>query len=356
MVATRITILVVLLIGALQLGARSAKLLFAGDAMQHQGQLDAARQTDGSYDYSECFTALEPLISGADFAVVNLETPVGAKGPYTGYPCFYAPTAFAEALADAGFDLLLTANNHTLDRRAPGLKSTILELDSQLISHIGTYTNADERALVTPKVFTINGIAVAFLNYTYGTNGFTPTEGVVVDYIDPKQIEADVKLARQAGAEIVTVALHWGDEYQLTPNRAQKQLADKLVDLGVDLIIGGHPHVIQPVEIRHSDKYDKDILIVYSLGNFISNMNTRDTRGGAIVRADIERDAQGRARLTSADYILHFTEKPHRGHNYRVVPVTDAEGGAQAEQAREFAAKAREIYNRYNRGVAEHKP
>lgn len=176
--------------------SNDVELLFAGDAMQHQAQIDAARRPDGTYDYSDCFSDISRYVKSADLAIVNLETPVGDSGPYSGYPCFFAPASFVDALADAGFDVFLTANNHTLDRRAKGLRSTIKELNARCIYHLGTYNHEDERAKALPLILTVKGIHIGFLNYTYGTNGITPDGGVIVDYIDRSRIAHDIAQAR----------------------------------------------------------------------------------------------------------------------------------------------------------------
>lgn len=302
-------------------GIPEAEIVFVGDAMQHTAQLDAARCSDGTFDYSGCFTAVEPFIKAADYAVVNLETPVG-PGPWTGYPCFNAPTQYADALADAGFSLMLTANNHTLDRRDKGLRATLDHLDSRRIAHTGTYRNAAERDSLVPLIRDINGFKIAFLNYTYGTNGISATQGAVVDYIDRRLITSDIARARLRGAEIVTVCVHWGDEYKLLPNSAQRSLSDFLVDSGADLIIGSHPHVIQPFEMRTRPDGTR-ALVVYSLGNFISNMKTRDTRGGAAVSVTLDRDSNGNARVAHASYRLVFTLAPDATHtNFRLTDET----------------------------------
>lgn len=306
-------------------GYDEAELLFAGDAMQHQAQLDAARCRDGSYDYTDCFLSVEPMIKTADYAVVNLETPIGASN-FTGYPCFNAPAAYARALRDAGFNMFLTANNHTLDRRDRGLHATIDSLEAIGVDHVGTYHNLAARDSILPFVKNISGIKVGFLNYTYGTNGISVSGDAVVDYIDRKQMKKDIARLRDAGAEILTVAVHWGDEYHLLHNATQKSLAEFLVNEGVDLIIGGHPHVIQPMEVRHNDELDKDVLVVYSLGNFISNMKTRDTRGGAVVRVRLVRGPDGVARFDSAKYDLVFTVPGGNGENFRLVPVDECTG------------------------------
>ncbi len=333
--------------------APEATLVFAGDAMQHQAQIDAGRQSDGSYDYSSSFKALSQYISEADYAVVNLETPV-ADAHLSGYPCFNAPPQFLDALKDAGFNMFLTANNHTLDRRDAGLKSTIARLDARNVDHIGTYINPQERAKSIPFIKDINSFKVGFLNYTYGTNGIGIQGNAVVDYIDKNQMSTDIAATRNAGAEIIVVAIHWGDEYKLLPNANQKSLANFLLDQGVDLIIGSHPHVIQPAEIRHNPKTGRKSLIVYSLGNFISNMKTTDTRGGMVIQTVLTRDENGKAQLDNASYRLIFTLTPDsRDSNFRVIPIdseTDIndKAGVKASQCKAFITSALRILNAHN--------
>lgn len=336
---------------SLLFGNDEAELVFAGDAMQHQGQLDAARRANGSYDYTGCFAAITPYVSTADYAVVNLETPIGTSN-FTGYPCFNAPESYVDALKAAGFDMMLTANNHTLDRQARGLRSTIAALDRRGLDHLGTYISDSARRAQLPLVRTVNNIKIGFLNYTYGTNGFSPSGGVVVDYIDRKQIAQDILALRAAGAEVLCVCVHWGIEYQLLPCAAQKSLADYLVDSGVDLIIGGHPHVIQPMEIRRSERYDKDVLVVYSLGNFISNMKTRDTRGGVMVRVRLLRGDDGKVRIDKAAYRPVFTVPAEaKGENFRVMPVEEVTKPQWRARCDEFVKSMTSIFNRHNRSV-----
>ena len=330
---------------------QTAQLLFAGDAMQHQAQIDAARRSDGSYNYDDCFKALTPYISAADYAVVNLETPLGGA-PYSGYPQFCAPDSYLKALTDAGFDLMLAANNHTLDRRDKGVVRTIEQFEKAGVPFVGIYRNKAHRQSLLPVIKDVNVFKIAVLNYTYGTNGLTVKGDVVVDYIDRKQMERDIKVAREAGAEIVAVCVHWGVEYQLLPHPTQTSLADFLPDQGVDLIIGGHPHVIQPMEIRHSDKHDKDVFLDYSLGNFISAMRTADTRGGAVARVRLVRDGAGKARVESADYRLVFVQPPTGPHkNFELLPA-DGTVAQQWSGARDaFVRNATRIFDKHNVNV-----
>ena len=348
--------LISFLTGAVSAGAPvSVELLFAGDAMQHQAQLDQALSAGkGSYSYDECFTLIAPEIIAADYAVVNLEVPLGGGPDYSGYPCFSAPDKYAEALKNAGFDMMLTANNHCLDRRDRGARRTLQALDSLRIDHIGTYRDSTDRDTLVPFIKDIHGIRFAFLNYTYGTNGIEPQDGVEVAMIDRDKIAAEINASREAGAEILIVAVHWGVEYVLLENSMQRNLAEFLIDQGVDLIIGGHPHVIQPMKVIRNKKMDKDVLVVYSLGNFISNMKTVDTRGGALVRARIERDNNGKARFISADYDTFFSAKPTgSSSNFKVIPswMTQEIPAGQTEHWKLFDESSSRIFDTHNVNV-----
>ena len=170
-------------------GPQQAELLFVGDAMQHQAQLDEALRLGGGkrYDYSDCFTLIAPEVIKADYAVVNLEVPLGGGPRYSGYPCFSAPDSYAEALQDAGFDLFLTANNHCLDRGDAGVRRTVKTLTSMGVDHTGTWHDAADRAATPPLVRNINGIKVGFANYTYGTNGIAPKAGAEIALIDKRR-------------------------------------------------------------------------------------------------------------------------------------------------------------------------
>lgn len=314
-------------------GGQEATLLFAGDAMMHQAQIDAAKNIAGGtgYDYSACFSPIEDIVKGADFAVVNLETPLGKSG-FSGYPCFNAPVSYAEALRDAGFDLFLTANNHTLDRHDKGLIYTVTALDSLKIPHIGTYCDISQRRERIPHIENINGFKIGFLNYTYGTNGIEAQGDAIVDYIDRQKIKEDINLTRRAGAELIVAAMHWGEEYRLLPVASEKKLADFLTDEGVDMVIGGHPHVVQPFEMRTNPDTGRNTLVVYSLGNFISNMKTRDTRGGAMAIVKLSRDSIGTPTISEARYELVFTVPPsgNASRNYMVYPVDSVPATWQA--------------------------
>lgn len=317
-------------------GDEEVTLVFVGDAMQHKPQIVAATHDDGTLDYSQCFTMIEDDIAAADYAVANLEVPLGGR-PYSGYPMFSAPDEFARQLGASGFDLLLTANNHCLDRGSKGLKRTVRVLEDMKMSSIGTYASREQRDSVVPFIADVKGVGVAFLNYTYGTNGIPVRDGAVVDMIDRDAMRRDIEKARSEGAKVVCVCLHWGEEYKRIPGKAQTELVDFLVDEGADVIIGSHPHVVQPFEMRYSRRHGKDVAVAYSLGNFISNQNDIDSRGGAMAVVKV-RLLGGKVNGVELGYKLLFCQKPlpgKRGDNYKLVPV-EFRDSVRNDQLREF--------------------
>ena len=336
---------------------QDVELLFAGDAMQHQAQLDRALQLGGGkgYDYTDCFGMIAPTVRQADYAVVNLEVPLGGGPTYSGYPCFSAPDSYAVALKDAGFDMFLTANNHCLDRGDRAARRTLTALDSLGVDHIGTYHDAAERSRLVPFIKNIKGIKFGFLNYTYGTNGIEPKQGAEISLIDRARIADEMKRTRDAGAEILVVTIHWGVEYVLLQNGNQERLAKFIADNGADLIIGGHPHVVQPMQVIRNEREGKDVLVVYSLGNFISNMKTGDTRGGAIVNVTVGRDDNGVARFKNATYNTVYAAKPNGNRNFRVIPSWMPDSIPEAEKGHFelFERGARRIFNVHNVQVPE---
>ena len=317
-------------------GDEEVTLVFVGDAMQHKPQIVAATRDDGTLDYSQCFTMIEDDIAAADYAVANLEVPLGGR-PYSGYPMFSAPDEFARQLGASGFDLLLTANNHCLDRGSKGLKRTVRVLEDMKMSCIGTYASREQRDSVVPFIADVKGVGVAFLNYTYGTNGIPVRDGAVVDMIDRDAMRRDIEKARSEGAKVVCVCLHWGEEYKRIPGKAQTELVDFLVDEGADVIIGSHPHVVQPFEMRYSRRHGKDVAVAYSLGNFISNQNDIDSRGGAMAVVKV-RLLGGKVNGVELGYKLLFCQKPlpgKHGDNYKLVPV-EFRDSVRNDQLREF--------------------
>lgn len=335
-------------------------LLFVGDAMMHQSQLDNARQGN-SFDFSRYFSAIRNEVSGADISVVNLEVPL-AGAPYSGYPVFSSPDAFAVALKEAGFDLFLLANNHTLDKTTRGLKRTLQVLDTLGIKYTGAYADRESRALNYPTLMSVNGFRIAMLNYTYGTNGFTVQPPYIINYIDKKQMAIDIEEAKRMKADMLVANIHWGNEYKLLPSQEQKDLAEWLFEQGVDIIIGNHPHVVQPMEMRYDESGRPSGLVVYSLGNFVSNMSIPYTAGGGLLKVTVTRDT-AQARIASARYSLLYTHRGKRAGgkiSYEVVPASawcDAAGKdsvADIVKLRKYVKDVRTLLDKHNRGVEEY--
>ena len=333
----------------------SLSLLFVGDLMQHKGQIESARNADGRFDYGECFRYVAPEIKRADIAVANWEVTLGGE-PYTGYPAFSAPDEFLYAVRNAGFDVLLTANNHCLDRRKKGLERTLDKMDSLRILHTGTFRDEKEREREYPLLVERKGFRIVFLNYTYGTNGISASAPNVVNYIDRQQIRRDVLRARMMKPDAIIACMHWGVEYQLQPEKTERELAGYLLSLGVDHVIGAHPHVLQPIEVIEDASTPRRHVVVYSLGNFISNMSQKCTDGGAMVKL-LLRKVNGRTRLVDCGYTLVWTSRPILNGTKRFVlyPSHWKKGNEQEKQKMSlFLQEARNLYNNYNKGIKEY--
>lgn len=332
-------------------------LIFAGDLMQHQGQIDAARTKEGGYDYTDCFRFVKKEISSADIAIGNLEVTLGGK-PYKGYPQFSAPDEYLTAIKDAGFDVLITANNHCLDKGKKGLERTILLLDSLQIPHAGTYVNEEARNQHYPLLLEKNGFRIVLLNYTYGTNGINATAPNVVNYIEKESIAKDIETALAQQPDAIIACMHWGDEYQSLPNKSQTTLADWLLEQGVTHIIGSHPHVVQPIEVRTDTLTHQKHVVLFSLGNFISNMSARKTDGGLLFKMELAKDTTS-VRLDHCAYSLVWTARPvlsgKKPHIlYPVNTPLDSLPVGTHSHLKLFINDSRALFKKYNKEVEEY--
>ena len=331
-------------------------LLFVGDLMQHDAQIKAALTSDG-YDYTDCFKHVSSEIQKADIAIANLEVTLGGK-PYRGYPSFSAPDEFLYAIQEAGFDVLLTANNHCLDRGKRGLERTANLLDSLKIPFLGTYRTPGERVNRYPLLIEKNGFRIAFLAYTYDTNGLRPSEPNIVNYIEREQMKEDILAARRMQPDAIIACMHWGLEYHSLPNASQKELADWLISQGVDHVIGSHPHVVQPMEVKQDTKTPAKHLVVYSLGNFISNMSKENTDGGAMVKMILSKKASI-TRLEECSYSLVWTSRPllSKKKNFVLYPASYINQPIQNEEFilfNRFLNNTRTLYDKHNKGIKEY--
>ena len=308
---------------AQQFPADSLRIMFIGDIMSHGPQLKAAYNTStGDYDYTENFRYVKKIFRQADFTVGNLETTLGVK-PYSGYPQFSAPEALASACRDAGINVLGTANNHSCDKRRRGIVKTLDILDSLKILHTGTFRNKAEKDSLTPLILKKNGIKLALLNYTYGTNGIPVPKPTKVNLIDTTAIKQDIKKARLQNPDKIIVFLHWGEQYQNHPNKQQKKLVAFLRRMGINIIIGSHPHVIQDVDYEQDYLNNDTYLTVYSLGNFISNQRTFPRDGSMIVDMQLVKDKTGKIQIASYKtipvWVYKYVKSGHR--HYEILPV-----------------------------------
>jgi hypothetical protein len=210
--------------------------LFTGDIMGHDEQIWSAENRENhTYNYDDVFKYITPVISEADFAIGNFEVTLGGP-PYTGYPQFSSPAALAAAVKNAGFDYLVTANNHSADRGRKGIGGTIFRLDSLGIPHTGTFASQSARDSLYPLMFNCRGTSIALLNYTYGTNGIKVAEPVIVNLLDKNTITADVARAKEKSADLIILFLHWGTEYDTIPSKTQVDLTNYFFSIGVDMV------------------------------------------------------------------------------------------------------------------------
>ena len=276
-----------------------------GDLMCHSTQYKYVATGDGHYDFTPCFSAIAPVLKMADLCVGNLETTLaGRSRPYSGYPQFNTPDDYVVYLKEAGIDFLVTANNHSNDTGEKGIRRTLQVIDSVGFYHTGTFGSEEERN--APQLLELNGIKVCILAYTYGTNGFELPAGKpwLVNQIDSALIRQDVRQARAQGAEVIITFMHWGTEYSRKPDSYQEKVATWCVDAGADIILGSHPHVLQPAGryITRNAAVDTGF-IAWSMGNFISNQRDRYTYEGIAWHIGIEKElATGKIRIADLSY------------------------------------------------------
>ena len=259
-----------------------------GDLLMHEPVISSGRKSDGSYDFSYLFQYISEYVKTLDYAVLNLETTFGGPSyPYQGNPEFNCPDTMADALKDAGYDMILTANNHASDTYVSGILRTLEQLRSRDLATLGTMLSNEEQKY---EIVDVNGIRIGMLCYTYATNelsegqpslnhrSFVKTKGIVNYFLETKidhfltEVEDHITNMKADGAEAIVFYIHWGKEYITQANSLQEGIAQRLCDLGVDVIIGGHPHVVQPVEyIESTVDPDHSALCIYSVGNVVSN-------------------------------------------------------------------------------------
>lgn len=296
-----------------------ATIVSFGDTLCHKPLFNAAYDKEtGIYDFSSMFKYVERYFQDATISIGNCESPMaGAERGYSGYPTFNAPEHLAIDLKELGVDIMTTANNHTLDKGFSGLSSTLDFLDNAEIAHIGSARTQEEQNNVLIR--DLNGIKTAFLAYTYGTNGIPVPEGkeFCVNLINEDLILKQIEQAKEEGAELIVVSMHWGVEYQTTENAEQTRLAEFLIKNDVKVILGCHPHVLQPMKmlkVETDDGKEKEGLVIFSQGNFFSNQTKENTRNTAIFNIDIKKDAQtGEVTVQRVTYVPIYVNRKEPG-------------------------------------------
>lgn len=323
-----------------------ATVLSIGDIMVHQPQLTGAKTANG-YDFSAFFKKTAKTYQQADLTIGNLELTFGGKeaGSYKGYPAFNTPDELAQNIKQSGIDLLMTSNNHSYDTGFSGLKRTARILKENGLEFTGTKETLSDHEYLVKEV---NGIKIGIVNFTYETTGSDPNRkylngGAIKqeanDYINTfsyqrlekfyTQAQSVIDGMKQNGAEFITFYMHWGEEYQLTANNWQKTIAQKLCNMGVDIIIGGHPHVVQPMELIRAEGSEHTTICIYSLGNAVSNQRRElissarkgHTEDGVMFSYTLKK-SDGKVSLQSVDVIPTWVHKySNKGWKYTIYPI-----------------------------------
>lgn len=285
-----------------------------GDSLCHNTQYwDAYNKEIGEYDFSYVYEDIRDYTKYTDITIGSLETTfAGEERGYSNYPTFNTPDSLAKALKNIGVDIISLAGNHALDYGYTGLCRTIDVLDDAGISHLGTYKTAEEQEQLLIK--NIKGVNIAFINYTYGTNGIPVPSGkeYCVNLIDKDLIKKQIQQAKEQKVDIIVACMHWGTEYRTTANSEQKELADFLFENGVDIILGNHPHVLEPMEKRTitlEDGTEKEVFVVYALGNFTADQRDEITRDSAILNLTITKNIDGKISIDKVDYVPIYMYK-----------------------------------------------
>lgn len=317
----------------------SIDILACGDIMFHMPQVRSAYKGNGIYDFNPVFKHVQPYIENADISLVNFETvTAGDELGFSGFPEFNSPKSSLEALKNAGFDIISTANNHSLDKGKNGIISTLNKIEDLNLKSIGTYKDENKIELIEEK----SGIKLGFLSYTYGLNGMdfklTKEElSYMINLIDEQKIKEDIQNLKEK-VDSVIVFIHWGNEYKSEISQYQINLGHKMVDWGANIIFGSHPHVIQRSEIVTKD--GKDNFIIYSMGNFLSNqrletMGNPYTEDGVMVRLNIKKNFdKNETIIEEISYIPTWIYRYFEGNKYiyEILPVEEViNGGLEIE-------------------------
>ena len=300
-----------------------------GDIMCHNTQYwDAYQKETDTYDFSYVFENVKDYIAAGDVSIANIETSFAGKDRgYSNYPVFNSPDELARDVKATGLDIITTAGNHCLDMGYSGLSRTIDVLKNNGIEQLGTYKSQEERDTIFIK--DVKGVKIAFIDYTYGTNGIPVPSGkeYCVNLIDKDLIKKDIEAAKSQNVDMIVACMHWGDEYKTKANKEQEDLADFLFKNGVNVIIGNHPHVLEQMEKRTitlENGTTQDGFVIFACGNFICDQNAENTRNSIILNLDITRHSNGKVTVDKANYIPIYMYKGAPG-KLRRMKVLDIE-------------------------------
>jgi len=312
-----IVLLIIIFIPGLVVKAQNPgkiRLIFAGDIMCHEAQLKSAYDSvNNHYDFSSYFIGVRPLIQTADLAIANLETTLPGD-TFTGYPAFGSPDELTHIIKDAGFNCLVTGNNHCYDKGRIGLQRTIQILNQNQILHTGTFVSKEEKDLLNPLIITIQSKRIALLNYTYGINADLSIPDYLINIIDTVAIKKDIQKAKNLNSDFLICFLHWGQEYDTMQNTKQHELADWLHEQGVQAVIGAHPHVVQPLEIKRGENNCIKGVTAFSLGNLISNQRSKNRKEGIILEIVLEISGNKLEIETVKQHSTKVLRKPYGKH------------------------------------------
>jgi len=311
----------------------TAEIFAAGDVVMHDNVIKSGKINDGEYNYNYIFDRVKPYIENADYSIVSFEgSCMETDKNYTGYPLFNAPPAIISAFSYAGFDMVNNGNNHCLDRGLKGLLESRSIIKQKNLQVIGTFGDASEPRY---KIQDVNGIKIGFLAYTYGCNmnenRLTEEErNTHLSLIDREKIKKEIETLSPL-VDLVIVLMHWGIEYRFEPSGEQKELADMIFKTGADIILGSHPHVVEPSEILEVDNETK--YVIYSMGNFLSNQiggnnpnprNNDFTQESVMVSIKVEKDfSTGKTRIISVKHIPAWVHryKENDVYKYSIIPI-----------------------------------
>lgn len=299
-----------------------------GDTLCHNTQYwDAYNSQTDEYDFSYVYEDIKNYTSSSDITIGSLETTfAGKEKGYSNYPTFNTPDSLATALKNIGVDVVSLAGNHALDYGYNGLCRTIDVFDNIGLSHLGTYKTAEDQEKILIK--DVKGVKIAFINYTYGTNGIPLPSGkdFCVNLIDKDFIKKQINQAKEQNVDMIVACMHWGTEYRTTANSEQKDLANFLFENGVDIILGNHPHVLEPMEkktITLQDGTTKDVFVVYALGNFTADQRDEITRDSAILNLTITKNSDSKISIDKVNYVPIYMYKNTNvsTHKFKILDI-----------------------------------